>query len=410
MSGRGPIVQGLLAVVCLAVAAALLAGGILGYLYAQDGLTLETEPFDLSRFRFLEGAGATEADRLRLDASDGNRVMAGTGRHVVQADEWPYLAVQVNGLERHDRATFFWRLPGQGELAGRRLGTLAPGIPCIYDLRADPRWSGPVLSEGFMAESQGRLEIRRPRLVAAGPTAAWAAMACEWVSFRPWNQRSGNFTFSNRQVQWTWLIPLLAGWVLLAFGIWAAVRRLGGRRVVTAGLLVIPLGGWLVADLRWLANGWMQLEATESRYAGLAIDQRVQAGADAALSRFIEGLKRRHLPAEPANIFITADPDQRYLKLRAQYHLLPHRVFAYHKTPQAAYAKHGGYLLMLNKPSDLQRDLITGWLLRDREVFLKTELLERSPWGDLYRLPDPSAAESTPQDPQPAPDAQQAGQ
>lgn len=397
------------AVAALGLSAVLLIGAAGAYLYLADGLKPESLDFDLTRFRLLEGEGEADAGVLRLDLAEGQRVMASSGRHVINAEDWPYLALDIAGLEASDRLSFYWQLPGRGELAGIRLGGLLPGAPCVVDLRADPRWRGPIMAQGFMAAGSGDpLEIHRPRLLAEGPTAAWAAAACEWLSFQPWSQRSGNFTLSSRLSERGWLLPALAAWAGLALGLWFGLRSLARGRLA-AGWLLIPLVAWAVADLRWLANGWMQLEDTASQYAGLSIDQRVLAGSDAALSRFIEGLKQRHLPLEPTNIFILADAGQRYLKLRAQYHLLPHRVFAFNETPSQAYARHGGYLLMLNKPPDLKRDIVHGWLLRDREVVLKTELLEKSPWGDFYRLPDPAPEEdaSAPQQPQPAPDVQQ---
>ena len=135
-----------------------------------------------------------------------------------------------------------------------------------------------------------------------------------------------------------------------------ASRR--GTRLDPRILLALFLAGWLALDARWQLDLWRQLQITRTRYAGQSSIEKRRGSEDAKLFRFVQEVKKR-LPNEPQTIYLlTRDPEasDRYLQLRARYHLLPHNVCTYYSHPPRDVLHEGAYFLVFNPRPDLRFD------------------------------------------------------
>ncbi len=95
-----------------------------------------------------------------------------------------------------------------------------------------------------------------------------------------------------------------------------------------------------------------------TRYAGLSSTDKRRTAEDAKLFRFIRDVKKR-LPREPQTVYLlTKDPEasDRYLQLRARYHLLPHNVCTYYSHPPRDVLHEDAYFLVFNPRPDLRYD------------------------------------------------------
>ena len=128
------------------------------------------------------------------------------------------------------------------------------------------------------------------------------------------------------------------------------------------------------------------IKATEARYAGKQGDERLLAGLDGELYRFLLDV-RRQLPDRPANklFIISAEPGD-FWSGRARYHLLPHNGYMkFSQPPSAGVARQGDFVLVLSPLPGVRYD-------RNRQILewtggeLPVDLLHSATSGALFRV------------------------
>ena len=149
--------------------------------------------------------------------------------------------------------------------------------------------------------------------------------------------------------------------------------------------LAFVLLGWLALDLRWQWDLSRRLEKTASRFADKAGDERLLAGLDGELYRFLREV-RRQLPEKPVKLYIvSADPGD-FPSGRARYHLLPHNGYMkFFQPPVPGVAHPGEYVLILSPLPGTRYD-------RERRLLewsgghLPAELIHAGAPGALFRV------------------------
>jgi hypothetical protein len=220
------------------------------------------------------------------------------------------------------------------------------------DLRSEPRWQGRIAVIGLA--SQGllktpliirRLELR-PSVFGIGELARVAFD--EWTVFEDWSQRSINYTAGaplDALFPPVLMVALWVGFSAMLYAVFLAPRQTSQGWWPYATLFLF---GWLVLDLRWQWDLNRRLSQTETRFAGKQGDERLAAGSDGALYRFLLDV-RRQLPQQAARLFIVSADPGGFAAGRARYHLLPHNGFmGFAQPPDQSQTHPGDYVLILS--------------------------------------------------------------
>jgi len=192
-------------------------------------------------------------------------------------------------------------------------------------------------------------------------------------------------------------VPAVALTLLLVVAVYGAATRIRGRPFRAGVAAAIVLAGWILVDARWQWDLWNQAALSEIRFEGKSVTEKKLADDDGELFRMVMELKRT-LPEAPRVIFLVSqDPEgsDRYVVLRARYHLLPHNVNAnYRYPPGPSEIVTGQYVLVFEPRDDMRYDEATGQLHWSTESAngprrhqLELELVHASPSISLYRRP-----------------------
>jgi hypothetical protein len=176
-----------------------------------------------------------------------------------------------------------------------------------------------------------------------------------------------------------------AAWAGLAFLLYC----LFARRLELAALGVIGMVPWIAVDMLWQAGLDKQLDQTREAFAGKNAQEKHLADLDAPIYRYAMRLKEDLLPQEPARIFIVQNSaEHHYLRLKAQYYLLPHNAYNFGDGPPGRFFRAGDYVLVLTNVGDPTYRARSGKLLWRSGKWVPAELLDRDPLGELYRVSD----------------------
>lgn len=362
MSGAGPRRWVLECVLALLASLALLAGGAL-WLH-ERGVAEAPAPVVLVAAELQPSgpfARATSAGITIEGVPAGGRATALAAALRLDGEGFGSASVEVRGHRPHDKLLLLWSAAAAPDtLLGTPLAW-SGGDTLNARLEGRPHWQGAVtaLGVGVSGPLAGPLTIRRLSLEPRSPAAWLASVWREWTAFEGLDAHSSNFVIGGSdQARPLWRpVPAAAGWVGLALVLHALARGWRRRwpdRRVCAGVV---LAGWVALDARWQLDLWRQLEATRERYAGKSWLEKRTLAEDGDLFRFALELKAR-LPRTPQVVYLlTRAPDaaDRYLQLRARYHLLPHNVCGYYSVPPRE-AVPGEYLVVFGSRDDLVYD------------------------------------------------------
>lgn len=366
-------------VLMLAVLVALGARG------ATDGAA-DPRRWPGAALRVMEGEARKLEDQLELLALSGNhRAVLSSGRTWLAAERYGYLQWTARGLRPGTEAVFYWRT-ARDELHTRPLPWSGDGRRTVR-LQGEKRWRGAVVELGVAL--RGRLArsvlLEEIRLRPASTALFLASLVDEWLAFDGWSQRSAHYLVLGSAGAAVPLVPLVAGWVLLATALYAGLMAL--RRDLRSALVPLSffLAGWLVLDARWSLEQLRQAEATCRGYAGKSAEQRRRAELDGPLYAFLATLKGR-LPGRPRRVYFISDkrgPEQEYERERARYHLLPHNVFAYAEARSALeHLRPGEYVVAMGPQRSGANRFLRSWALQRG---FELELVYAGHEGSLWR-------------------------
>lgn len=388
MSGRVLNHWVLQSVFVLLASLCLLAGAVL---WGRDRSGLG-QPVVVSGAELRPGAPfaqATDAGLIVHDVPAGGRATALASGFRLQGEDYASAIVELGGYRPGDQLLFLW---SEAAAPDAVLGTplsWSGGETLAARLEAQPPWGRTLtaLGVGVAGPLAAPLTIRRLRLVPRTRAAVAASVWREWAAFEGLDAHSSNFVIGGSdQVRPPFRpAPAAAAWVGLSLALHFLVRASGRRWPDPRVCASVVLAGWVLLDARWQVDLWRQLRFTRERYAGKPWLEKRLAAEDGDLFRFALDLKAR-LPPSPQVVYLLArDPDvaDRYLQLRARYHLLPHNVCIYYSAPPAELAP-GEYLVVFASRTDLVYDAAAGTLRSETEE-VPVERILAGRLGTLYR-------------------------
>ena len=110
-------------------------------------------------------------------------------------------------------------------------------------------------------------------------------------------------------------------------------------------------------------------------------------GDRTALYKYVERLKVEVLPADPSRIFILRKSVVRgheYLRLRTQYHLLPHNVYNFGAKPKRKAVREGDFILALGENDELRYSESEQRLYYGLNKFINVALVDQDSLATLY--------------------------
>ena len=177
----------------------------------------------------------------------------------------------------------------------------------------------------------------------------YASVFGSWAGRAGWTQRSINFLDDPARQAMVSPVTAAAAWIVLASVLLVVWHLLRARSApLLSGVLLFVVVAWLLLDLRWQASLLGQHGDTLQAFAGLPVEERANVADDSELHAFT-GQVRDHLPEEPVRLISVSGSE--FLRERARYHLLPHRVYPAEdlRVNRMARVQSGDYLLMLGR-------------------------------------------------------------
>jgi len=206
-----------------------------------------------------------------------------------------------------------------------------------------------------------------------------------WIRPEHWNGQSINVTYLGGNRSPISLPLFVAIATALALAAWVGYTRRRRPDALLAGMLAIAAAGWLVLDLRWIANLGAQVRETSRVYAGKTWHDKRLAADDGQLFAFIDRV-REQVALRPGRVIFGSDFP--YFRGRAGYHLLPFNALSisHHRNfhdPQ--YYRPGDYFCIFAR-NGVEYDPATQMLKWDGKAPLRAELIPVAGPGSLYRV------------------------
>ncbi|WP_456373458.1 hypothetical protein [Thiolapillus sp.] len=310
-----------------------------------------------------------------------------------QASRFARLHYRIENYSPGLMIKLYWRSSDSPDTT--RFMRLHPGFlpQASLPLAQNPGWKGEITLLGLSLQggiTGDKIIIRDLKFFASGAESPLSMILSDWSRREPWSMSSINFVFNGSPYARPSPVLASAAWLSLALLLFMAWNRYRFRRFLpptcAPGLLFLILIPWLILYGRWQLNLWSQFNDSRQLYSGRSQEEKQLRAEDAAIYRYAQHLKHDLLPQQPARIFILDNTYRSYLRLKTQYHLLPHNSYNYDRFPQAAYLHDGDYLLVLGNIPGLHFNRETQQLEWPGEHKIKAHLLDQSSLGNLYRV------------------------
>ena len=307
------------------------------------------------------GAGKQTADGVVIRQVEGNGVVIVQGAiQPLEAEQYRRLAWHVEGLKPGQDLRAIWATADNPQAIREQPLSFDHNGEGRLDLSGESHWTGRIVAMGLVIKGAIQEPLRvsslelHPQVLS--PSVLLHALVDNWTHTEGWTGRSINFDYGGPRDARFRPVIVTALWVILASLLYALLNPTWRGHKSLAPYAALCLIGWLALDLRWQWVLGQRLIQTQERYAGLDGEARQLAGPDRHLYPFMREV-RRHLPAEPARIFILSDDPNGYVSGRARYHLLPHNTYAgLSGLPDAKQAHPGDYVLALEPLPGLDYD------------------------------------------------------
>jgi len=382
---------------CLTALALFLASiviGLSGYLaLAAPGPWLDTRPslqWTAAKLRAARGTAEPGRAGLVVTAADASHSAIVALDTSFRARDYLAVAWDVSGVPDNVQATLLWYSDVNSSRVFRRPLTVDSGhiAPAIVD--GEPHWLGRIVGLALLIEG----DFAEPIVVHSVTVKPMSALqvladtARGWLAFEPWTGASinGLHVASERGVPpLSAALAAVAGLASLLYAglAWWKPHRFGAG--LGAGLAVIVLAGWAVADSRWQWNLAQQARATLAQYGGKSWEERHLAAEDGALFGFIEKVREK-LPPPPARVFMAAE--LQYFRARGAYHLYPYDVYYDPSSPALppAGVMHAGDYVAVFRHRGVQYDAAAHRLRWEGQPPLSAELLLLDSGSALFQI------------------------
>ncbi len=323
-------------------------------------------------------------------AGEGELSAVAVWRGRFQAADFPLLAYQVDTAFPGPALKLIWRTASDPSVIyNMKISGTDNGVSWL-DLSRNPDWQGTVVELGVYASAtapEDALSISHLTLEPLGWRGALASHWTEWTAYRGWSTRSINFLYGT--VDHHALSPLVvaAAWSAVAV-ILLLLAGLFAGGVQPGALVAVLLLPWISMDLFWQQELMSQLNQTRLQFAGKTVEEKHLADIDGPIYRYITRLKDEVLPITPSRIIVLHDSQgHNFERLKAQYYLLPHKVFNFGRGPPKTGLAGIDYILVLGDIPSLEFNPQTNKLVgKHGKKSLSVEQLDKEPMGALYRV------------------------
>jgi hypothetical protein len=339
-------------------------------------------------FRLVRGSGSLDHNQLVVRADPGTGGALVTLETDFRSTDYRAIAWDATDVPDGVDLRLIWRTDYDPARLHSAPIAVAGGRPLPAHLAGNPNWVGrigglalsingatpqPIRISRVSARTQGVVEVAGDRLD-------------EWLAFGGFTGASINDGTRGAGGRPSPLLPLVATATGLAGLAWLGRARLSGRTAALPAVLgTLFVAAWVLLDAQWSWSLLRQVAATAQSYAGLDWRARHSAAEDAPLFQFIENV-RKHLPPEPARVFVGADLP--YFRSRAAYHLYPHNVFHdpnSNTIPEPSRMRPGDFFVVFQRRG-VQYDAGAQRLRWDGREPVSAELVYAAPGGALFRI------------------------
>jgi hypothetical protein len=382
------------ALLSLSVSAMILVLLYLCYLNIQTpaSVTGQSEQIIPGRYlRAVMGAAQTNDDAIQITGFErhgGLDYAIVTVNTSFRASDFPFLTYKINGRHPDLRVSLIWRTEETPSELYRYDLPWNEDKPSSIALGSNPEWRDQVIEIGLRVTGEPRespLVVWHLTLEAHSWRGVINSMWSEWTTPRGWNQHSINLlrgTITRHSLSPT---VVIAAWAGAALVLLAGMGQYRNRHDFPSygAVLLIP---WIVLDLFWQHELSAQLIETKHLFGGKTTHEKHLADIDSDIYRYISRLKEQVLPPSPSRIFILHNSEgHNFVRLKAQYYLLPHNVFNHGKKPSSRGIESGDYILILGDSPDSTYLEHSGILVWAENYSLKADLIDSDPGGALYK-------------------------
>lgn len=352
--------------------------------------SVEARLFRGMDFTTAIGGSESHSDHITINRLEDSRALV-VIKTRFEAAEYPFIKVRANSKRPDLDRYLIWRSSTEpNSLAHIRLRNSGE-ITTL--LMADHKaWRGEITDIGidtYADKSQELLDIYDVTALPYSSKALISAVLTDWNAFEAWNQSSINHLPGVKQSELLSLILVLASWAFLA----AILITLFSRITATphpAVYLIILSVPWLALDLTWQGNLTEQLEVTSNQFKGKTQHEKQLVDMDGDLYKYIDRLKKTVLPRTPSRVYLlhqsSLKEGHNYFRLRAQYHLLPHNVFNYGRTPHKKYSLPGDFILALGELGHLKFLPDNHVLVWGDDLSIPVKVIDEDTLGTLYQV------------------------
>lgn len=329
--------------------------------------------------------GTLTGDGVELKITDFGLGVISLETGGIDAADYPYLHLAIENAPHNLITTVAIKAVGKEKGAAYRLEHRSPESVWL-SMNEFEGWQGDIeaIRVTFHARAGANMLVTDLSLHPASASRQMRAIFTDLVSFAPWKRAQMNTHTGVAKVASFYPVPLVMTLLLLSLAAYGLVLLLTRRRFSWTGAGLIFLVCWVVLDLVWQKRLTHQVAHSYNAYAGKTTAQKIAAGPDARLFKFISQVKE-HIDSPESRIFVASS--DLYLGMRGAYYLYPLNAYWKLERPEIPandFMRAGDYVLRIH-PSRVYYRKGKG-VRRPETKFFPADLVFASTAGKLYRL------------------------
>jgi hypothetical protein len=352
--------------------------------------TSELSELPAAGFSFAFGSGHPEKDYVVVDEFRDGFALLSSGAASIQADQLKVLRYTWLPQGPPGEFSFFWRQ--KGSTTGVVQAEILATGESLLNLSTQPAWKGEIVEFGFLVagDTENPVKIGQVQFLPDDLNTRINLLWDGWTSYELRSQQSINFLQGGAHQQFVTLPALVIVWLLLSLVLLKllpgklAINMQGERFYVLA--IALFMAGWMLLDLRWTQNSYMQASELVGSFLHTNEEQRSRNDLDGEIYKYVQQLKKDVLSPQVSNrpnriLIIGDDNAVDYFLVRAKYHLLPDSAHVAAGLGQYLMPKNLDYVIFFGQPSAIAN--VPGWSTNWQAALSE---INRSQWGVVYKV------------------------
>ena len=298
-----------------------------------------------------------ESFTISKDMSD--RVFVTVSKSEIDSSAFFGIKVMAEPLPKGIQGAIYWRRSGLDKLKITALPPIMNGNSLIR-LEANQGWQGSISEIGFILVGRSHEPVRIHAVTLIPRTFMTEIQTyLEGVSSpETWSQRTINFLAPVPQGDQISLTIVAA--IIFSFStLFAALLLTNKKTRPVAGSILLAsfVLIWIAYDARWQTVLLHNLAQAKQIYLGNTRESKQISAPDQLIFQYAEALKASVFPRTPQRIFIVQDSTNHdFVRLRLQYHLLPHNIYNIGAKLPIKHVRSGDYVIVLGKVPEIGFD------------------------------------------------------